>query len=321
LKTTRRTDRATDPQARRSIVSRYIGTRRGLFIRVRRVGVFLLAVAHGTPRLADVKCALGAGSARSGDAPSRNVDSRSRSRRARTRGWPTCAPKARERDSRPEQTGDGRASRLPRLPTRDRAMARRASPPSNGRPAPLKRPRLAAPKRTSAAAAPSRHGPNMKEVKSGELTVEPCDCCGVTYYTVGATRYTFCDRCLSGRCWRCASRVRELILGRHILMGRSPRPADAVRVGLRGQAHSTAKCGGIARNARGGPGSWKRYGSCPQSPIAADGRRGRACSAVGAGARSSPPPRCGSTSPNVRDVRRLLREACSCRVWCEHGTG
>jgi len=68
------------------------------------------------------------------------------------------------------------------------------------------------------------HGPNMKEVKSGELTVEPCVCCGVTYYTVGPTRYPFCERCLSGRCWRCASRVRELILGRHILMGRQPGP-------------------------------------------------------------------------------------------------
>jgi hypothetical protein len=66
--------------------------------------------------------------------------------------------------------------------------------------------------------------PTMKEVKSGVLTVEPCVCCGVTYYTVGKTRYPFCDQCFSGRCRRCANRVRELIFGRYIRIGRSPGP-------------------------------------------------------------------------------------------------
>lgn len=41
-------------------------------------------------------------------------------------------------------------------------------------------------------------------------TTDSCVCCGVPYF--GFARYPFCDRCFSGRCRRCASRVRESIL-------------------------------------------------------------------------------------------------------------
>jgi len=53
-------------------------------------------------------------------------------------------------------------------------------------------------------------------------STDRCACCGVPYD--GFARYPFCDRCFSGRCKRCASRVQESLRGSLILNGRPPGP-------------------------------------------------------------------------------------------------
>jgi hypothetical protein len=56
-------------------------------------------------------------------------------------------------------------------------------------------------------------------------STDRCVCCDVPYD--GFARYPFCDRCFSGRCRRCASRVRESILSPFHLIGRPRGPQMA----------------------------------------------------------------------------------------------
>ncbi len=56
-------------------------------------------------------------------------------------------------------------------------------------------------------------------------STDRCVCCDVPYD--GFARYPFCDRCFSGRCRRCVSRVRESILSPFHLIGRPRGPQMA----------------------------------------------------------------------------------------------
>jgi len=152
--------------------------------------------------------------------------------------------------------------------------------------------------------------------KAEPTPLQVCMCCGEDRQ-FKYPKLPFCSRCASGTCPRCRSWVRRKILELDPkainFNGRSPGP-ECRAVGAAAPSSPPARCGAISRIVRGDQRFRKRSGSCPQSPIGADGRLVRACSAVGTAARSSPPRRCGGTSLNARDGQRCRPEACSCSV-------
>ena len=135
-------------------------------------------------------------------------------------------------------------------------------------------------------------------------------CCDVPYD--GFARYPFCDRCFSGRCRRCASRVRESILSPFHLIGRPRDPQMAC--GWAAPVSPSTRCEPTSRSARKGPRSrtmcaeprriglqavGRRIRDCGARKQSADVRRGGECHAAGSAEPSLRPARFAGISPSA----------------------
>ena len=128
-------------------------------------------------------------------------------------------------------------------------------------------------------------------------------CCDVPYD--GFARYPFCDRCFSGRCRRCASRVRESILSPFHLIGRPRGPQMACGWGC-GACLTEHQMRTHLRSARKGPRARTMCAEPRRIGLRAVGRRTRDCGAQKQSAdvrRGGECPAAGSAEPSLRPAR------------------